>query len=210
MHLRGAALLLALAAVCAPAHAEFEQQLGPLAGGVRQQLLQGWTAGLQDGWFTLQNKGTPDSEQTLYVSVGPAPEAGRITDVNVVVNSQNPKASIGVVMNNRARKSLCLLEISADKNTQLFCLDGQNRREFGSVPNVAKLDGSDRIKVVEVPGAARFIVNGQKIGDVADVPALGADIGIMAYDVGTFGIADFSITTNKGANPPAAPPASTG
>ncbi|QYJ22830.1 hypothetical protein KYT87_06230 [Achromobacter sp. ES-001] len=210
MHLRGAALLLALAAVCAPAHAEFEQQLGPLAGGVRQQLLQGWTAGLQDGWFTLQNKGTPGSEQTLYVTAGPAPDAGRITDVNVVVNSQNPKASIGVVMNNRATKSLCLLEIMADKNTKLFCLEGQNRRDFGSVPNVAKLDGSDRIKVVEVPGAARFIVNGQKIGDVADVSALGADIGIMAYDVGTFGIADFSITTNQGSKQPPAAPPSTG
>jgi rhodanese-related sulfurtransferase len=209
MHLRGAALLFVLGAVCAPAHAEFEQQLGPLAGTVRQQLLQGWTAGVQDGWFSLQNKGTPGSEQTLYVNVGPAPDAGRITDVNVVVSSQNPKASIGVVLNNRPRKSLCLLEISADKNTQLFCLEGQNRRDFGSMPNVAKLDGSDRIKVVEVPGAARFIVNGQKIGDVADVPALGGDIGIMAYDVGTFGVADFAITTNKGtpqaaANPPPA------
>ena len=72
-------------------------------------MLQGWTAGVEDGWFTLRNTSTPGSEQTLYMNVGPAPESGRVTDVNVVVKSPNPKASIGVVLNNRANKSLCLL-----------------------------------------------------------------------------------------------------
>lgn len=196
MHVRGVALFLALVAFGSPAHAEFEQQLGPLAGAVRQQMLQGWTAGVQDGWFTLRNKESSGSEQTLYLNLGPAPETGRIIDVNVVLNSQKPKASIGVALTNRARKGLCLIEITADKNTQLFCLDGQNRRDIASVPNLAKLDGSDRIKVVEVPGAARFIVNGQKIGDVEDAAALGSEVGIMAYDVGTFGIADFTVNSN--------------
>ena len=131
------------------------------------------------------------------MNVGPAPESGRVTDVNVVVKSPNPKASIGVVLNNRANKSLCLLELTADKNTLLFCLQGDKRRDIASVPNVAKLDGSDRIRVVELPGAARFIVNGQKIGDVRDEPATGSQIGIMAYDVGTFGIADFAVTAGE-------------
>jgi len=201
MHLRGVALIFVLGAFSSAAHAEFEQQLGPLAGTVRQQLLQGWTAGVQDGWFSLRNTATPGSEQTLYLNVGPAPETGRVTDVNVVVNSQNPKASIGVVLNNRAAKSLCLLEITADKNTLLFCLEGQKRRDIASVPNLAKLDGSDRMKVVELPGAARFVVNGQIIGDVTDSPAVGSEIGIMAYDVGTFGIADFTIESNVGSKP---------
>ncbi|KRC76175.1 hypothetical protein ASE30_06075 [Achromobacter sp. Root83] len=213
MYLRGAALLFVLAAYGSPAHAQYEQLLGPLAGTVKSQLLKGWTAGEKDGWFTLRNSEVPGSEQTLYVNVGPAPDSGRITDVNVVLNSKNPKASIGVVLNNRARSSLCLLEITAAKNTLLFCLQGDKRTDIASVPNVAKLDGSDRIKVVEVPGAARFLVNGQKIGDVENVPALGADIGIMAYDQGTFGIADFSINSNlnpkqSGASPqPAGLPA---
>lgn len=196
MRLRGVALFSALVAISAPAHAEFEQQLGPLATGVRQQMLQGWTAAVQDGWFTLRNPATPGSEQTFYLRVGPAPEQGRVTDVNVVVNSQNPKASIGVALNNRATKGLCLIEITADKNTILFCLEGDKRRDIATIPNLAKLDGSDRIKVVELPGAARFIVNGKVVGDVTDSSAVGADIGVMAYDVGTFGIADFSITTD--------------
>ncbi|EHK66692.1 hypothetical protein KYC_09135, partial [Achromobacter arsenitoxydans SY8] len=164
-------------------------------------MLKGWVAGEQDGWFTLRNSEVPGGEQTFYINAGPAPEAGRITDVNVVVNSKSPKASVGIALNNNARKSLCLLEIRADRNILLFCLEGQKRRDIASVPNVAKLDGSDRIKVVEVPGAARFIVNGQKIADVENEPALGSEIGIMAYDEGTFGIADFVITTNSGPKP---------
>ncbi|WYX19642.1 hypothetical protein WJ973_29260 [Achromobacter xylosoxidans] len=191
---------MALVAFGSPAHAEFEQQLGPLAGAVRTQLLQGWTAGVEDGWFTLRNKATAGSEQTLYLNVGQPPEGGRITDVNVVLNSKNPKASIGLALTNRSRKGLCLLELTAAKQTLLFCLDGDKRRDIANVPNVAKLDGSDRIKVVEVPGAARFIVNGQKIGDIENEPALGSELGIMAYEVGTFGIADFAINTNVNAN----------
>ena len=54
MRLRGVALFSALVALSAPAHAEFEQQLGPLANVVRQQMLQGWTGEVQDGWFTLR------------------------------------------------------------------------------------------------------------------------------------------------------------
>ena len=202
MHLRGAGLLFVLAAFATSAHAEYEKQLGPLAGAVRQQLLQGWHVGEQDGWFTLRNSDVPGGEQTFYLKAGPAPESGRITDVNVVVNSKSPKASIGIALNNNARKSLCLLEIRADRNTLLFCLEGDKRRDIASVPNVAKLDGTDRIKVVEVPGAARFIVNGQKIADVEDEPALGSEIGIMAYDEGTFGIADFSVVSNVASAPP--------
>ncbi|OAD13964.1 DUF4344 domain-containing metallopeptidase [Achromobacter insolitus] len=194
MHLRGIALVAVFGALSSPAHAQYEQQLGPLAGVVKQQMQEGWTAGVQDGWFTLHNASKADSEQTLYMNVGPAPDSGRVTDVNVVVKSPNPKASIGIALSNRANKSLCLLELTADKNTLLFCLQGQNRRDIASLPNVAKLDGSDRIRVVELPGAARFIVNGKQIGDVSNEPATGSELGIMAYDVGTFGVADFKIT----------------
>ncbi|WP_268612621.1 hypothetical protein, partial [Escherichia coli] len=107
-----------------------EQQLGPLSGAVRSQMLQGWTAGVEDGWFTLRNRAAAGSEQTLYLNVGEAPENGRITDVNVVLNSTNPKASIGLVLNNRARKALCLLELTAAKQTILFCLNGDKRRDI--------------------------------------------------------------------------------
>ncbi|WP_255809083.1 DUF4344 domain-containing metallopeptidase [Achromobacter animicus] len=201
MRLRGAGLLFVLAAFATSAHAAYEKQLGPLAGTVKQQLLQGWHVGEQDGWFTLRNSDVPGGEQTFYINPGPAPESGRITDVNVMVNSKSPKASIGIALNNNARKGLCLLEIRADRNILLFCLEGQKRRDIASVPNVAKLDGTDRIRVVEVPGAARFLVNGQKIGDIEDEAALGSEIGIMAYDEGTFGIADFMIVSDVAGKP---------
>ncbi|MFJ1302722.1 DUF4344 domain-containing metallopeptidase [Pseudomonadota bacterium AL_CKDN230030165-1A_HGKHYDSX7] len=196
MHLRGVALLLALGVCAFPAHAEFEQQLGPLAGAVRQQMTQGWTASVQDGWFTLYNANKAGSEQTLYLQAGPAPSGGRIVDVNVVVRSNSPKAAIGLAFTNRANKAICLLEITADKTTHLFCVNGQSRKNIATVPNLAKLDGSDRIRLIEADGAARFILNGQKVGDIADEPAMGSELGIMAYDVGTFGIADFGIVNN--------------
>ncbi|WMD18083.1 DUF4344 domain-containing metallopeptidase [Achromobacter seleniivolatilans] len=194
-------MLIALGAFGSPAHAQYEKLLGPLAGTVKQQLLQGWTAAVQDGWFTLRNSEVPGGEQTFYINAGQAPETGRITTVNVVVSSKSPKASIGVALNNTARKGLCLIEITAAKDTKLFCLQGQNRRDIATVANVAKLDGSDRIKIIEVPGAARFLVNDQRIGDVEDEPALGSEIGIMAYDEGVFGVAEFDILALKpGAN----------
>lgn len=73
--------------------------------------------------------------------MGEAPENGRITDVNVVLNSTNPKASIGLLLNNRARKALCLLELTAAKQTILFCLNGDKRRDIANVPNVASVAG---------------------------------------------------------------------
>ena len=77
MRLRGIALLSIVGAFSTPALAQYQQQLGPLAGAVQQQMLQGWTAGVEDGWFTLRNTSTPGSEQTLYMNVGPAPESGQ-------------------------------------------------------------------------------------------------------------------------------------
>lgn len=49
--------------------------------------------------------------------------------------------------------------------------------------------------MVDVLGVTRFLLNGRMIGDVQGSPALGAQIGIMAYDIGMFGIANFNITS---------------
>lgn len=196
MFLRGAAVFVSLVLLGSSAHAEFEKQLGPLADTVKSQLLKGWNAKQQDGWFMLQNFTVSQSEQSLSVHAGVPPESGRITSAALGVYSDKPNASVGITLSNRAQKSICLLEISANKTVNLFCTEGEKRHNIASVPNLAKLDGSDIVKIIEVPGAARFLLNDQKVGEISDIPALGSEIGIMAYDIGTFAITGFNIDSN--------------
>jgi len=183
-----------LAGLAAPAQAQgkYDELLGPLGDGVSQQLLKGWDAGVQDGWFVLRNEATDESEQSLTTKAGPAPENGRLTSVNISLSAKDDTASIGLLVRNA--KDQCLMEVIASATARLFCITDGKYEEIASVPNAAKMDGSDVISMVDIPGAARFYVNGNKIGDLDGVPALGSEIGIMAYDRGTFGLADFSIS----------------
>lgn len=183
-----------------PAPSFGQQVLGALDGVVDQQLLRGWQAGEQDGWFVLRNDASEGSEQTLTVKAGPPSGDGRHVSVNVTLNSNQPKAAIGIVVRNDAGKGTCVAELTAASEANLFCvIDGQFE-SIASVPNGAKLDGSDTLEMIEVPGSARFIVNGTVLGDVTDGAALGDEIGIMAYERGTFGLADFTITDVPASN----------
>ncbi|UXN74883.1 hypothetical protein N8D56_07740 [Devosia sp. A8/3-2] len=49
--------------------------------------------------------------------------------------------------------------------------------------------------------APRFFINDTQIGDVTYATALGAEIGVMAYERGTFGLADFQISGPRAAAP---------
>lgn len=196
MVLRGAAVFVSLVLFGTQAQAAYEKELGPLANTVSTQLLKGWNVKQQDGWVLLQNFTATESEQSLSVHAGQAPETGRIISAALGVYSEKPNASVGITLGNRAQKSICLLEISANKTVNLFCTEGEKRHNIASIPNLAKLDGSDTVKIIEVPGAARFLLNDQKIGEISDIPALGAEIGVMAYDIGTFAITGFNIDSN--------------
>ena len=167
--------------------------LGPLAGTIDAQLRQNWRAGEEDGWFVLRNPNGDNEEQALVITAGPPPEGGRMTSVNVSLNAQDDTASVGIFIQNRQANSSCLMEITAKAAANLFCYTNDKYEPIATVEGAAKLDGSDVIEMAEVQGAARFFVNGQTIGDVEGKPALGADIGLMAYDRATFGIAGFQI-----------------
>ncbi|MDH7793076.1 DUF4344 domain-containing metallopeptidase [Ochrobactrum sp. AN78] len=204
MRLLGAVFFASFIASNLPAHAEFERELGPLASAASSQIVQGWTGAAHDGWFVLNNQQASATEQTLVLNAGPAPEAGRATKVTIAVNSSKPSASLGLIASNPANKAICLMEVVADKSVKLFCMENGQQRNIATIPNVAKLDGTDVIEMVEVPGVTRFLLNGRMIGDVQGSPALGAQIGVMAYDTGMFGIANFSITSD-GENVPTQP-----
>ncbi|MDR6434813.1 DUF4344 domain-containing metallopeptidase [Brucella pseudogrignonensis] len=208
MRIVSAAFLAGLLVSSAPAFAQYEKELGPLASAATSQILPGWTATTRDGWFVLNNQQASGSEQTLMLTAGPAPDQGRATRVAVAVTSSKPSASIGLFATNPAENAICLMEIMADKSAKLFCMDNGKRLDIANVPNAAKLDGSDVIEMVDVPGVSRFLLNGKTIGDVQASRALGAQIGVMAYDVGMFAIANFSITSD-GQNVPTQPFVST-
>lgn len=181
-------------AALVPVHAFAQEEIGPLADVVDQQLLQGWQAGVQDGWFVLRNDALEDSEQTLVINAGPPPAAGRQTIVNVSLNSTVSKAAIGLVARSLTTNDVCVMELTAAAAANLFCVIGGKHQPIANVPNGARLDGSDTIEMLELPGSARFYVNDTMIGDVTFASALGGEVGIMAYERGTFGLADFAIT----------------
>lgn len=188
---------LAILALAPMTHAVAQEELGPLSGTVPQQLLKGWKGGSQDGWYVLRNDAEAESEQTLVINAGPPPESGRTTSVNVSLNSKIPEAAIGILARHVTKNDLCLMEITASATANLFCLIDGKRQNIASVANAAKMDGSDIIEMLEIPGMARFFLNGTAIGDVDAASALGGELGIMAYERGTFGIADVSIVEEK-------------
>lgn len=168
--------------------------LGPLSGAENSQLISGWQGSYEDGWFVLRNAATAESEQTLVLNAGQPPEDGRETVVTVSLNSSVPQAAVGLMARSATTNDVCLMEITAEAKANLFCVIDGNHQSIASVDGAARMDGSDVIAMVEIPGMARFFVNDTQIGDVTYATALGGEIGVMAYERGTFGIADFQIT----------------
>jgi len=197
MNVANVVFALGVLALAPVGQALAQEELGPLATVLDQQLLKGWKGGSQDGWFVLLNETEAGSEQTLMVDPGPPPTQGRTTTVNVSLSSTNPEAAIGILTRNDTSGDLCLMEITANATANLFCLIDGKKESIASVANSAKMDGSDIIEMFEIPGAARFLVNGTQIGDAHFPSALGSEVGIMAYERGTFGLADFSIVDEK-------------
>lgn len=183
--------LMALVA-CVPALGQ--EELGPLAGGLDAQLREGWKGGSQDGWYVLRNDTLQGSEQTLVVNAGPAPAAGRHVSVNVSLNSDIPEAAIGIMARSATGNDVCLMEITANAAANLFCVIGDENKSIANVAGAARMDGTDTIEMIEVPGSAQFLVNGSVIGEVTYTSALGGELGVMAYERGVFGVADFAIT----------------
>lgn len=193
MNCKSLIVSFALLALGSAVQASAQDTLGPLSGVVDQQLVTGWEASSEGGWFVLSNASTAESEQTLTINAGQPPEEGRETLVTVSLNSQIATAAIGIVARSTSNNDVCVMEITAEAKSNLFCVIGGKYQSIASVDGAARMDGSDVITMVDVPGAARFYVNDTQIGDVTFASALGGEIGMMAYDRGTFGIADFQI-----------------
>lgn len=194
MSVRSGLFLAALVAVAAGAsHADHEGPLGPLSAAADSQIAAPWQPTVEDGWFVLTNSQKDGAEQSLLIAAGPPPEGGRITSVTVTLAADEAEAAVGLFLKNDAANGSCVLEINAAKAANLFCYSGGAYEEVATLQNAARLDGSDVLAVAEVPGAAQFYLNGEVVGQVEGKAALGDQIGILAYDRGSFGVTGFEI-----------------
>lgn len=194
----------ALAFYAGGARAEHEALIGPLAEMVESQVAEPWQASVEDGWFVLRN-GSGDDEQLMITRpMGPPGPGGRTTSatVSIAPDGADENAAVGIVLTEPARRDFCVIEIIRSGAGFLLCFDGDQTVRDDWVEGAARLDGSDTVEIQEVEGTARFLLNGREIGQISDHPALGQEIGILAFDRGTFGVAGFAITPGE---PPGEP-----
>lgn len=170
-----------------------QEVLGALNGVVDSQLREDWKAFEENGWFVLRNDTNSDGEQNFLVLAGPLRAEGRHVEVNVSINSPQEDAAIGIFARNEAEKRSCVGELNAKGGAQAFCVVDGEFQSIGTLTGAGKMDGSDILEMVEISGAARFLLNGQIIGDVETKSLVGDQLGVLAYGKGTFGIADFAI-----------------
>ncbi|ALM86094.1 hypothetical protein ASB57_26875 [Bordetella sp. N] len=194
---RGTALTLAfgLTVLCAnQAFAADADPLGPLRGA-ESKLLKGWQGRDSGRWFVLQNDAEKESEQTLMLKPGVAGSAGRYLGASVAVDSKTPSASIGLLARNTSTGDLCLMEITAVADANLFCVVKGSNIKIASQQKVAKLGGNDFLQLVESSDGATFFLNGKQFGSVEPSTLAIDQVGVMAYNTGMFGVGDVKTMT---------------
>jgi rhodanese-related sulfurtransferase len=191
-----ALLVFAFGVLCTnAASAATPDPLGPLRGAEKSQLKDGWSYGQDGPWFMLKNQDAKQTEQTLLLERGAAGRAGRYVSATVAVDSKEPSASIGLVARNTGSGDLCLMEVTAAANANLFCVVGGKNVAIASKPKAAQGGGKDFVQMVETGDGADFFLNGQKLGSVGPDTLQIDQVGVMAYDTGLFGITDFKAMT---------------
>lgn len=172
---------------------------------------EGWTLQEQGDATVLRNaSGGQPSHMVFY---RPAPAGGLIRSTLLVANlaSEDPKAHIGVMLVNG--DGLCMLVLFGMGDAELNCSAGETFTPIGSLQGALKLDGSDRIQILEFGKEAIFHVNRQEIGRIADHSALDGDFGLVFSGRGDFAINTFSVAhmteedlRGPSPAPPPAPP----
>lgn len=156
-----------------------------------QPLPEGWTLQMQGEANVLRNaSGVQPSHMVFY---RPAPSGDLVRSTLLVTDliSDDPQAHIGVMLVDG--DGLCMLMLYNSRDAELSCAAGEQFTPLGSLQGILKLDGSDRIQILEFGEEAIFHVNRQEIGRIADHPALGGDFGLAFSGRGDFAINTFSV-----------------
>jgi|GEM_PF-364778 len=193
---------LALALVL-PAGLAAAADLGPLNAALEQRA-EGWQQFEQQGVVILSNDGSSSMGHFLLWDAGPAPEPLRSSLLTFTYDSRDPKASLNFMIGNQKSGDSCFLAIYPNRDVALDCLSKNGATNIAGFQGLAKLDGSDRLQVIEEAGATTFYLNDKRVGRVEGHPAQGGDMGVALFGSGDFLLGHFSVVVPD-ANKPATP-----
>lgn len=183
--------------------------MGPLAAAIDGSSAKvGWDLFFEDNWLVLVNAAEASSELYYTVPVGPVESGKRTTSLNVGIRP--PQAggtdialsAVGILIESSDHGTSCVGEITGSGDGLALCFGKDGKpQEIGRLPGAAKGGGQDLLQFVESPGHGDFLLNGQVIGHVENHPALGGEVGVLAYERGEFYVGGFSVSDGDGTSP---------
>lgn len=187
--------------------------MGPLAAAIDSRSAKvGWDLFFEDNWLVLVNAAEASSELYFTVPVGPVASGQRTTSLNVGIRP--PQAggitdialsAVGILIESGDHSTSCVGEITGSGDGLVLCFDKDGKsQEMGRLAGAAKGGGQDLLQFVESPAHGDFLLNGQVIAHLDNHPALGGEVGVLAYERGEFYVGGFSVSAGDAAPPAAA------
>lgn len=187
--------------------------MGPLAAAIDSRSAKvGWDLFFEDNWLVLVNAAEASSELYFTVPVGPVASGQRTTSLNVGIRP--PQAggitdialsAVGILIESGDHSTSCVGEITGSGDGLVLCFDKDGKsQEMGRLAGAAKGGGQDLLQFVESPAHGDFLLNGQVIAHLDNHPALGGEVGVLAYERGEFYVGGFSVSAGDAAPPTAA------
>ncbi|RRH76211.1 DUF4344 domain-containing metallopeptidase [Falsigemmobacter faecalis] len=196
-------------ALVLPAGLAKAADLGPLNGALAQQV-QGWQQSEQDGIVLLSSDGSTDRGRFLLWDAGPAPQPLRSSLLTFTYQGRDARSSLNFLVGNIDTGESCFLAVYPNRDVALNCMNDQGATTLARHEGLAKLDGSDRLQVIEEAGAVTFYLNDAQVARIAGHPAQGGDMGVALFGAGDFMLGHFSVVVPDGTAPATKAPAAGG
>ncbi|AGT08572.1 DUF4344 domain-containing metallopeptidase [Paracoccus aminophilus] len=189
-------LLAALIGSCWGGMAQ-AHDLGELGPALSKPPAEGWKITDEKDLVILDNLDGAKTAQTLSYQAGPPPKPLRSSLLIFTIRSDDPNASVAMTMGGADQGETCILEARASKEAELNCISGLSVDQLGWTADAVKLDGKDRLQIVERDGQAVFLVNDLEMGTIKNRPAMNGEMGVLASGRGLFGLSHFSTYVPK-------------
>ena len=197
-------LMVALAGVvtmaCTAAAQDLRDNLGPLADVAELGADGAWRAEQQNGWFVLENRDDPSDILYYYLDRSPLRSGERRISLNTILRGDK-SAAAGLMLDRRGPDNYAAFVVGGDGTVTVMMRTPEGMTPFDPAESHARLDGSDLLEVIETPGEARLILNGEELFTLSNEDGLAPSYGIIAIGSGRFGFDGFEIA-ESGAFPP--------